>query len=69
MLHAIPKLKPYKRLSPEELRGFKGFENLTECEAEKMIETLESFSIIMYELLNKQKFREDESEDYIKQAA
>ena len=48
-------MKKHKRLSIEELRSFPGFENFTEEEAEREIQTLETLSILLYELFMKQK--------------
>jgi hypothetical protein len=42
--------KEYKRLSIEELRNCNGCENYTDEEAEEVIESLEQFSHIMYNL-------------------
>lgn len=49
-------MKKHKRLSIEELRSFPGFENFTEEEAEREIRTLETLSILFYELFMKCQF-------------
>ena len=49
------KMKKHKRLSIEELKSYPGFEIFTEEEAEQAIKTLESLSILLYELLMKEK--------------
>lgn len=51
-------MKKHKRLSIEELRSFPGFENFTNEEAEKEIKTLETLSILFYELFMKAKLAE-----------
>lgn len=51
-------MKKHKRLSIEELRSFPGFENFTEEEAEREIQTLETLSILFYELFMKAKLTE-----------
>lgn len=48
-------MKKHKRLSIEELRSFPGLENFTEEEAEDVIKTLETLSILLYELFMKVK--------------
>ena len=48
-------MKKHKRLSIEELRSFPGLENFTEEEAEEVIKTLETLSILLYELFMKVK--------------
>jgi hypothetical protein len=50
------KMKKHKRLSIEELRSFPGFENYTEVEAECTIKTLETLSILYYELFMKAEY-------------
>ena len=47
--------KKHKRLSIEELKSCKGFENYSDQEAEETIMTLEKLSILFYELHMKQK--------------
>ena len=47
--------KAYKRLTIEELRCCKGFEHYTDEQAEKTISTLETLSILFYELYMKKK--------------
>lgn len=42
--------KEHKRLTPEELRGFKGCENYTNEEAMETIISLEKLSVLMYGL-------------------
>ena len=49
------KEKVHKRLTIAELRNFKGFENYSDEEAEKTIDTLEKLSILFYELYMKKK--------------
>jgi hypothetical protein len=49
-------MKKHKRLSIEELRSFPGFENFTEEEAEQEIKSLETLSILFYELFMKEKY-------------
>ncbi len=44
----------HKRLTVAELKNYKGFENYSEVEAEKTINTLEKLSILFYELFMKQ---------------
>lgn len=46
-------MRNYKRLSIEELRAFRGFENYTDEMAEETIKSLEILSILFYELLQK----------------
>jgi hypothetical protein len=48
-------MKKHKRLSIEELRSFPGLENFSEEEAEEVIKTLETLSILLYELFMKVK--------------
>ncbi len=52
-------MKKHKRLSIEELRSFPGFENFTEEELEREIKTLETLSILFYELFMKEKLNEN----------
>ncbi len=62
--------KKHKRLTADELRRCKGFENYSDEEAEKTIESLEKVSILFYELYMKQKLQRTkltiikENEDY-----
>ncbi|TND10301.1 MAG: hypothetical protein FD123_549 [Bacteroidetes bacterium] len=46
-------MSDYKRLSIEELRSFPGFENYTDEMAKETIVSLESLSILFYELHQK----------------
>ena len=46
--------KKHKRLSVAELRKCKGFENISDAEAEETIIALEKLSILFYELYMKQ---------------
>jgi hypothetical protein len=50
-------IKKHKRLTVEELRSCKGFENISEEEAEEVILLLEKLSILFYELYMKQKMQ------------
>ena len=52
-------MKKHKRLSIEELRSYPGFENFTEEELEREIKTLETLSILFYELFMKVKMNEN----------
>jgi hypothetical protein len=54
----IREKKGCKRLTIEELRGCKGFEHYTDEQAEKTIRTLETLSILFYELYMRKKQRE-----------
>ena len=54
----MAKEKKHKRLSIDELRNFTGFENYTDEEAEATIKTLETLSILYYELFMKEKSNE-----------
>ena len=54
------KEKAPKRLTVDELRKFKGFENYTDEQAEESIQTLETLSILFYELHNKEKQKEED---------
>lgn len=47
------KIKIHKRLTKEELRKYKGLEVVTDEEAEHIICTLESLSILYYSLYKK----------------
>ena len=51
--------KPKKRLSIDELKSYPGFENYTDEMAEETIASLETLSILFYELHQKS-FREKE---------
>jgi hypothetical protein len=48
----------HKRLTIQELKGFKNFENYTDEQAEETITTLEKLSILFYELYIKRKEKE-----------
>ncbi len=50
--------KRHKRLTINELRTFPGFEKYTDEQAEATIKTLETLSILFYELYMKQKHNE-----------
>ena len=50
--------KRHKRLTINELRTFPGFEKYTDEQAEATIKTLETLSILFYELYMKQKYNE-----------
>lgn len=50
--------KRHKRLTINELRNFPGFEKYTDEQAEATIKTLETLSILFYELYMKQKYNE-----------
>ena len=45
--------KKFKRLTIEELKTFKGFENYTDEQAEQTIETLVNLSLIFFDLFQK----------------
>jgi hypothetical protein len=49
--------KKHKRLSVEELKRFKGFENVSDQEADETILVLEKLSILFYELHMKQRMK------------
>ncbi len=51
------KEKVHKRLTITQLRNCKGFENYSDEQAEKTISTLETLSILFYEIYMKQKQR------------
>jgi hypothetical protein len=53
------KAKPHKRLTIAELRNCKGFENISEEEAMETIKSLETISILFYELYMQQKRKEE----------
>lgn len=55
---AEKKLKVHKRLTIAELRNCKGFENISEEKANETIKSLETISILFYELYMKQKSKE-----------
>ena len=38
-----------KALTPEQLRNYKGFEDVTDQQAEKIIHSIKEFSIILYQ--------------------
>lgn len=46
--------KKQKRLTVEELKQFKGLEELSEAEANAAIDALEKYALIMYEMYKKQ---------------
>jgi hypothetical protein len=50
--------KKHKRLTIDELRTFPGFEKYTDEQAEATIKTLETLSILFYELYMKKKYSE-----------
>ena len=50
--------KKHKRLTIDELRAFPGFEKYTDEQAEATIKTLETLSILFYELYMKKKCSE-----------
>lgn len=56
-MEGINENKKHKRLTADELRRCKGFENYSDEEAEKTIESLEKISILFYELFMKQKLQ------------
>lgn len=49
--------KKHKRLSVAELRQCKGFENISDEDAERTIQTLETLSILFYQLHMQQKLQ------------
>lgn len=56
------KPKKHKRLTIEELRSFKGLENLSDEEALEAIEALEKLSVIMFELYQQHKAKQNEQQ-------
>lgn len=52
-------MKKHKRLSTDELRRYPGLENFTEEEAEQAVKTLETLSVLFYELFIKEKMNEN----------
>jgi hypothetical protein len=48
-----PQKQEYRRLTIERVKKEKGLENLTDEEAMEVIDTLEQFSIIMFNLFKK----------------
>lgn len=48
-----------KRLTIEELKTFEGYENYTDEEAQKTIDTIVTFSIIMFNIYNDEKSKHD----------
>jgi len=52
--------KVFKRLTPEELRSFPGFENYTDERAEETIQTLVNLSLIYFDLFKKHLAEEEE---------
>jgi hypothetical protein len=57
------KEKTHKRLTIAELKNCKGFENYTDERAEETIQTLETLSILFYQLYIKQKQLEKKAQD------
>jgi hypothetical protein len=53
--------KEYKRLTIEKLRSFKGLEKLSDEEALEAIEALEKLSVIMFELYQQHKAKQNEN--------
>ncbi len=51
--------KDLKRLTVEELKTYPGLENLTDEQAKEAIDTIETFSIIMFHIHNNQKLKQD----------
>jgi hypothetical protein len=51
-------VKKQKRLTIEELRNCKGFEHLSDDQAKETIKTLETLSILFYELYKKEEQKE-----------
>lgn len=47
-------MKQHKRLSIEQMQSFPGFENFTDEELEREINTLETLSILFYQLYMKE---------------
>ena len=54
-MEGVSENKKHKRLSVDELKKCKGFENYSDAEAEEVIIALEKLSILFYELYMKQK--------------
>ena len=54
------RVKAPKRLTIAELRSCKGFENYSDEQAEETIQTLETLSILFYELHRKEKQKEED---------
>ena len=54
------RVKAHKRLTIDELRKCKGFENYSDEQAEETIQTLETLSILFYELHNKERQKEED---------
>lgn len=48
-----------KKLTIEELRSFEGLKNLTDEQAKEAIDTIETFSIIMFNIYNNQKLKQN----------
>ena len=59
-------MKKHKKLSIDELKTFKGFENLTDEDAEKVISTLERLSALCYELFMKDPNQKNEQSNQSK---
>jgi hypothetical protein len=53
-------IKEFKRLTPDELRSFPGFENYTNEMAMETIQTLVNLSLIYFELFQKHISEEEE---------
>lgn len=54
-----------KQLTITELRTFKGLENLTDEEAQETINTLVSFSVIIYSIFNSKILKNEKSFDEV----
>jgi hypothetical protein len=52
------KNQQYKRLTIERVRQEKGLEHLTDEEATNVVDTLEQYAIIMYNLFKKQNYEQ-----------
>ncbi len=48
----------HEKLTVEELKQYKGFENLTDKEAEEYIESMYQYCIIAYELYKQEKIKQ-----------
>ena len=53
--------KKFKRLTIEELKTFKGFENYSDEQAEQTIQTLVNLSLIFFDLFKKQMEKEEDA--------
>lgn len=62
IIFAIKKMttEAIKRLTPDELRGFPGFENYTDEQAEETIQTLVNLSLIYFDLFKRHVVEEEE---------